>query len=142
MSNTLFAFFKGTASNADDTDPETSSSFYNPPMTATHNVIKYRRETITLDDGDTRAIAIPDYAVSQWVGFMARVIGEAKLTTVGLDWDGLTAITGVTAGYGTDRSPGYISMVTSNVTTFTLEGIADGTTIEYLMMILAEDDQL
>ncbi len=142
MTSTLFAYFKGSVSNGDDTDPETSSSFYNPPIEAKHNVLYYRRETVGLDDGDTRTVSIPDSATGSWVGFMARVIGEAKLTTVGVNWDGSTAVTGVTSGYGVARYPGYISMTTTNTTTFTLEGLADDTTVEYLAMILAEDDQL
>jgi hypothetical protein len=146
--NTLFAYIKGVISDANNTVPEASTAFIYPPFSAVHNVPIFRRETLSLDDGDTRSVTIPAYSSSQWVGFMARVVGtdgapgEAKLTTVGLDWDGSTAIEGVTGGYGTNRHPGFISMVTKNVTTFTLEGIADGTEIEYLVMILAEDDQI
>lgn len=142
MSDTLFAFFKGGVSNADDTDPEQSSSFYNPPIQAVQNVIKYRRETLYLDALETKVISLPDYAASQWVGIMARVIGRAKLVTVGVDWDGTTPIEGQTAGYGTDRHPGYISMVTTNVTSFTFHGVDDGTEVEYLAMILATDAQI
>lgn len=142
MPSTLFAYLKGAVSNADDTDPETSSSFYNPPMSATHNVLYYRRETVSLDVAETRVIAFQDYASTQWSSVMVRVIGEAKLTTVGFSWDGSTAITGITAGYGTDRHPGYISMVTTNVTSFTLQGLAAGTQVEYLAMILIEDNSL
>lgn len=142
MADTLFAYFKGAVSNANDTDPETSSAFYNPPMEAKHNVLYYRRETVPLDDGDTRSVTIPSYTSALWIGFMARVVGEAKLTTVGVNWDGATAITGVTAGYGVERHPGFISMATTKVTTFTLEGLADDTTVEYLVMVLTTDDQL
>jgi hypothetical protein len=141
--NTLFAYLKGAISNSNDTDPEDSSAFVNPPMTAYHNVIYYRRETLDLDDGDTRSITFPETdAASGWVGVMCRVIGEAKLTTVGVNWDGSTALTGVTVGYGTDRHPGMISMVTKNVTSYTLECLADDSTLEYVAMILAEDDAL
>ncbi len=142
MASTLFAFLRGSVSNADDTDPETSSSFYQPPLEAKHNVVFYRRETLSLDAAETRTIAIPNYATTQWVCIMARVIGEAKLTTVGTDWDGSTPIEGVTAGYGAKQHPGIISVTTTNVSTFTLQGLADGTSLEYLMAILAEDDQL
>lgn len=143
MSDTLFAYLKGAISNADDTDPEQSSSFYNPPMEAHHNVLYYRRETLSLDDGDTRALTFPDSAAaSGWFGVMARVIGEAKLTTVGVDWNATGPITGVTVGYGIRQHPGMISMITSNVTGFTFEGLADNTNVEYVAMSLAEDDQL
>ena len=142
MSDTIFAYFKGTASNADDTDPETSSVFYNPPISAVHNVSFYRRETIELDATETRVITLPSYAVSDWIGIMAKVVGEAKITTVGVNWNGSTPIEGVTAGYGVARYPGYISMVTTNVTSFTITAIADGTTVEYLAMVLLADNQL
>lgn len=142
MANTLFAYLKGAISNKDDTDPETSSSFYNPPMEARHNVRYYRRETVSLDQGDTRTISIPDYASSDWSGVMARVVGEVKLTTIGHNADTIAAITGVTVGYGVERHPGYISMISIEVVSFTLEGLADGSTVEYLAMVLAQDDQL
>ena len=143
MADTLFAYLKGAISNGDDTDPEQSSSFYNPPMEAHHNVLYYRRETLSLDDGDTRALTFPDTtAASGWFGVMARVVGEAKLTSLGVNWNGSSAITGVTVGYGVTRHPGIISLITSNVTGFTFEGLADSTTVEYVAMSLAEDDQL
>ncbi len=143
MANTLYAYLKGAISNANDTDPETSTSFYNPPMEAYHNVLYYRRETVSLNSGDARTISFPDTAAATgWVGIIARVIGEAKITTVGVNWDGLTAVTGVSAGYGVEQHPGMISMTTDKVTTFTLAGLADDTTVEYVAMILAEDDQL
>jgi hypothetical protein len=141
MADTLFAYLKGAISNANDTDPENSSSFYGPPLEAYHNVLYYRRETLELDDGDTRSLTFPDSA-SGWVGVMARVIGDAKLTTVGVNWNGSSAITGVTVGYGTDRHPGMLSLITKNVSTYTFEGLADNTAVEYVAMILAEDDQL
>ncbi len=142
MSDTLFAFIKGSASNANDTDPETSSVFYNPPMETVQNVTVYCRETVPLDSGDTRTISLPDAASGNWTGIMARVIGHAKITTVGTNWDGSTAVTGITAGYGTERHAGYISMVTTKVTSFTLAGLADDTTVEYLAMKFVTDDTL
>lgn len=143
MVDTIFTYLKGSVSNADDTDPEQSSSFYNPPMVAYNNVLYSRRETLALDDGDTRAITFPDSAAaSGWVGIMVRVVGEAKLTTIGVNWNGSSAVTGVTVGYGVDRHPGIISLTTKNVTSYTLEGLADDTTVEYVAMILARDDQL
>lgn len=143
MSSTLFAYLKGAISENDDTDPETSSFVYNQPMEAYHNVTAFRRETLELDDGDTRTMSFPvSSAASGWVGVMARVIGEAKLTTVGVNYDGTTAITGVTVGYGVDRYPGALSFVTTNVTSYTFEGLADGTKVEYVAMILSADDDL
>lgn len=145
---TLFTYIKGVVSNGDDTVPEASSSFVYPPLASVQNVSQYRRETLTLDATDTRTVTLANYASTDWVVFMARVIGtdgavgEVKLTTVGVDWDGVTAIEGVTGGYGTDRHPGFISLVSTKVTSFTLTGIADGTQVEYLIGKLLADDQL
>ena len=143
MSDTLFAYLKGAISNANDTDPEQSSYFYGPPWQMKQNVIYYSRETISLDEDDTYTIPflVAATAASGWVGVMARVVGDAKLTTVGLDISGL-AITGVTYGYGTDRHPGMISLITDQVTSYVFTGAADDTTVEYIIMTLAQDDQL
>lgn len=146
--NTLFAYLKGVVSNADDTDPQTSASFVYPPMSAVHNLPEYRRETLLLGLGDTRTVTLANYAATDWVVFMARVIGtdgaagEVKLTTVGVDWDGVTAIEGITVGYGTDRHPGFISLVSTKITSFTLEGLAAGTQVEYLIGKLLPDSSL
>lgn len=149
MSNqTLFVNIKGVVSNSNDVVPETSSSFLYPPISAVQNTQVYRRETLSLDAADTRAVTIPAYVSTQWVGFMARVTGtdgapgHVKLTTVGVDFDGSTPVEGITGGYGTDRHPGFISMATKNATTFTLTGIADGSQVEYLVMIFVDDSQL
>lgn len=143
MANTLFAYLKGAVSNGDDTDPENSAVFYNPPIEAHHNVLYYRRESLILADGETQSVTFQtSAAASGWVGIMARVVGEAKLTTVGVNWNGSSAVTGVTLGYGVDRHPGMISLVTKNVSTFRFESLADDTEIRYVAMILAEDDAL
>lgn len=142
MTDTLFTFLKGAISNGDDTDPETSSVFYNPPMECKNNVTIWRRETISLQTAETRQITLPASVSGDWVCVMARVVGHAKLTTTGTDWDGSTPISGVTAGYGVPQHPGYISMVSTNVSTFIFTGLADNTEVEYLMAKLASDDQL
>jgi hypothetical protein len=148
MPSTMFSYIKGVVSNGNDLGPEQSSDFLYPPMSAYHNVTVYRRETITLDAAGARSVTLPAYVATSCVGFWARITGtdgvpgEARLTTVGTDWDGVTAITGETAGYGTDKHPGYISAITENVTTFTLTGLADGTQVEYLIGIIVQDDQL
>jgi hypothetical protein len=139
---TLFARLQASLSNGDDTNPDTSDIYTDASSTARHNVLYYRRETLDLDDTETRAITFPNYSTSQWVLILARVVGNAKITTVGVDADGVTAIQGDTAGYGTVDHPGIIGMTTYNVTSFTLESLADSTSVEYLACIIAEDDQV
>lgn len=142
MANTLFTYIEGAIANGDGTTPDTSSTFSYPPMSSHQNVLHSVYRTVALDDGGQASIFIPAYSSAFWVCFMGRVVGEAKLTTVGVNWNGSSAVTGVTPGYGTANYPGFISMTTTKVTTFALEALADGTTVEYLLMILAEDDAL
>ena len=142
MSDTLFTFFRNQVSNADDTDPQTSSSFYLPPFASVQNVTEKTQETLFLYENDSRVVTLPNYATSDWVAIVARVVGYARMVTVGVDWDGSTAITGRTIGYGTARHPGYISLVTKNVTSFTFGGLADYTVVQYLAMRLIPDSSL
>lgn len=141
MSNTLFMYMKGTVSNADDTDPETSSSFNYPPMSSYQNVVRYQRRTATLDEGEELNIDLPDFQGTMWIGVTARVVGYAKLETRGTDW-AASAITGETYGYGTQRYPGYIALTTTNTTSFKYISLADGTTVESMITTLVTDDQL
>lgn len=120
-----------------------------PGGLARHNVTYYRREELTLDDTETRTITLPNHVAGSWVLILARIVGsdsqttgQAKLTTVGVDTDNVTAIEGQTAGYGIDAHPGVIGMTTYNVTSFTLTGLADGTRITYLAAILVDDSAL
>ncbi len=130
----------GAISNGNDTNPETSDVFYNPPMDSYTNIVYYRRETLQFDTSDTRTITFPAYAATQWVVIVARIVGEAKIVTVGVNADGSTAIEGDTAGYGTSDHPGIVAMTTTKVTSFTLTGLADSTTVEYLACIAVADD--
>lgn len=142
MNDSLFAFFTHKTSNADDTEPSQSSDFNLPPFSSGMNVCDKRIETLFLNNGDTRTITLPQYATSDWVMIMARVTGHAKLTTVGVDFDGLTPISAVNAAYGAGRHTGYLTVTTVNVTSFTFEGLADGTVVQYLAMKLIPDSSL
>lgn len=141
-SDTLFLYAKGTASNADDTAPENSSIFTYPPMGSTQNVIKYQQRTLALDIGDTFGVTWPGQASSDWVCIIARVIGTARLTTVGVNWSGSGSVTCVQGGYGTARYPGIITYTGTKATSFTFAGLADGTEVEYLAAVLALDSAL
>ena len=139
---TLFTRLQAALSNGEDTNPDTSAVYLDASDSSKHNVTFYRRETVELDAEDTRTITFPNTAATAWVLILARVIGTAKITTVGVDFDNSTPIGSNTGGYGTSDHPGIIGMTTFNVSTFTLEGVADSTTVEYIACILAEDDQL
>lgn len=149
MAFTLFFRLRAALSAGEDTNPETSPIYLLPGPTARHNVTFYRREEIELDNAETRTITLPNHAQTSWVLILARIVGpdgqtvgQAKLTTVGVDVNNVTAIEGQTLGYGIDAHPGIIGMTTYNVNSFTLTGLAAGTKITYLAAILATDDAL
>lgn len=142
MSDTLFTFFMHKVSDADDTTPPQSVAYHLPPFESVMNVSEKTPETLFLDNGDTRTVTLPGYASSDWVMIVARVVGYAKLITIGVDWDGSTPITGETHGYGAGRHAGYITLTTKNVTSFQFEGLADGTLVQYLALRVIPDSQL
>jgi hypothetical protein len=141
MSKTLFAYFKGTLSNGDDNAPEDSAVFNYPAISAKHNVIGSKGETIELDDGETRTITYPGKASTDWVCIMARVVGHAFLAVVGEDYAGAPTVSR-TDGYGTEAYPGMISIVTTNITDMEFEAVTDSTKIQYIVYKLTEDDNL
>lgn len=139
MSDTLFMYLSNKVSN---NDPANQAAFYMPPLASVQNVSEKTGGTVFLNAAETKTITLPSYATTDWVCITARVVGEAKIVTVGTDFDGIAAIEGVSAGYGTAKHPGYISMVTKNVTSFTITGLAAGTVIEYLALRLLADNAL
>jgi len=142
MSDTLFTCLTNKVSDANDTFPSESASFYMPPMDSVMNVSEKTMETIFLNNGDTRTVTLPQYAATDWVMLVARVIGHAKLNIVGVDFDGASAIASETAGYGTTRHPGYIAVTTINATSFVFEGLADTTMVQYLAVRAIPDSAL
>lgn len=105
------------------------------------NILYKKVEQFELDDTETRTISYANYtALSDWAYIVMRVIGEARINTVGVDTDGVTAITGKLPAYGTEIFPGVVLLSTYNVSTFTVESLADGTSIELFAGISCEDD--
>lgn len=141
---TLFARLQGAVSNGDDTSPETSTVFYNPVISAYHNVVYYRRETVSFAavDDPARDLTFPGLTTGQWVCVIARVIGRAQIVTEGTDWNGITSFESRNQGYGTDRSPGMIAFTTTKLTAIQIEPLAADTTVEYLACILVDDSSL
>lgn len=104
-----------------------------------YNVVQRKVASITLDAGQAKVITPATGAESDWGFVLARVIGAARLETVGVDTDNTTPISGYTAAYGTAVLPGYVILSTYNVDTFTLHGEQDGTVIELFTAISQED---
>lgn len=104
------------------------------------NVLYQRFAQYVLANAATKAIAFPSYTSADWAYIIARVKGSARINTAGFDYDGVTAITGKLPIFGTQRYPGIGVISTYNVSTFTLESLADGTVIELFAAIAAKDD--
>jgi hypothetical protein len=106
-----------------------------------HNVLYAKIEQFQIDNTETRSISLANYTqLSDWPFIIMRVVGEAKLSTVGVDTDNSTGITGEMPAYGTSKFPGILIFSTYNVQTFTVESLADDTTVELFAGIAAEDD--
>lgn len=106
-----------------------------------HNILYSKIEQYELDITETRAISLANYtALSDWAFIKMRVVGDAKLTTAAKDTDDTTDITADLPCYGTAKLPGILVLSTYNVTSFTVESLADDTVVELFAGIAAEDD--
>ena len=78
-----------------------------------YNILFKKTESIALDSGNSRTLTLPEstFATSEWSIIILKVVGKARLTTTGLNYDGISAITGIMDTYGTDLYPGYIMPV-------------------------------
>lgn len=104
-----------------------------------HVVLTKKIEQITLANLATRLIDFTNYASTDYVAVIARVVGECRINTAGFDTDGVTAITGKLPIYGTALYPGVGMITTYNTTSFTIESLADGTVIELFAATLEND---
>ena len=105
-----------------------------------YNILYHKIEQYELDNTATRAISFANYTRSEWSYIICRVVGSARLNTAGKDSDGSTSISGKLPVYGTALFPGVLILSSYNVDTFTIESLADDTTVELYAAIAAEDD--
>lgn len=140
----IFTLFLSPIHNtfSDDVDdPSQSKDFRRYFGDSKFNILYHKIEKFTLASSATRTISYANYtALTDWPIIIARVVGSARINTVGVDTDGSTAITGKLPIYGTSIFPGIGSISSYNVTSFTVESLADGTEIELYAAISAEDD--
>lgn len=106
---------------------------------AMHNVIAKKVESYTLDSAATRAVTLANYVSTEWTILILKVMGEVKVNTVATNLAG-GAVTGRLRAYGTSVFPGILMISTHNVTSFTVESLADGTKVELFAAIAIEDD--
>lgn len=104
------------------------------------NILYKKVEQFELDAAATRTISYANYASTEWAFLIMRVVGHAKVSTSGFDTDGSTPITGELPCYGTSIFPGMLLLSTYNVSTFTVESLADSTKVELFAGISCEDD--
>lgn len=106
-----------------------------------HNILYHKIEKYELDLSATRAISFANYTtLSDWAFIIAKVVGSVRINTAGFDTDGVTARTGKLPIYGTSIVPGIGIISTYNTTSFTVESLANDSTIELYAAIAAEDD--
>jgi hypothetical protein len=105
-----------------------------------YNILYKKVEQMELNDSETRTISYANYSSSQWSYLIIRVIGEARVNTTGFDTNGSTPITGKLPIYGSELLPGIGILSSYNVSTFTVESLADGTLVELFAAIAAADN--
>lgn len=121
-------------------DPEDSQVVARLRGDVRQNILYQHVEQYSLDDGSTRAISYANYTLTEWAFIVLRVVGEIKVTTVAKDTDGSTDISANLPCYGTALFPGILVLSTYNVSSFTVESLADDTTVQVFAGIAAEDD--
>ncbi len=104
-----------------------------------YNVKLRKITTIALDAGGNYLFTPTNIALADWSVIIIRVIGAARIDTVGKDTDGTTTIDGSTPTYGTSIYPGYVLFSTYNSTFFNLVGQQNGSVIELFHAISEED---
>lgn len=107
-----------------------------------NNVRAKRIESIFLDDTETRVFTPSNIILNNTQFIVVKVIGAARINSVGKDTDGTTTINGYTPCFGTDILPGYIIYSTYNISSLTLLGQADDTKIQIFCATCEEDDAL
>jgi len=106
-----------------------------------HPMLSLRSEKVTMAVSDTRSIEpmlIGTNSDNERSLVVLKVIGRAKVTTVGKDSNGSTDITGITETYGTSYLPGFLVLMPYNLDSITLEAIT-ASTVNVLTGILAVD---
>ncbi len=105
-----------------------------------YNILYQRIEQYELDDTDTRTITFAAYASTLWSYLIIRVDGHVRVNTTGFDTDGTTPITGKLPIFGNHIFPGMGLLSSYNVSTFTVESLADGSKVEVYAAIAAADN--
>lgn len=103
------------------------------------NVKARKVSTISLSAGQSFVFTPMAFQTADWTMLVLRVIGAARVDTVGLDYNGVTAIAGHTPAYGTVIYPGYVILSTYNVSSFTLLGQTGGVVAELFQATCEED---
>ena len=128
--STIFLGPQCSAWGDDVSDPSTAATAQNFSPELLSGLNMRRMESIALDDTDTRAITIQGIADANKFVLYLSVVGECQVETVGKD-TASAAINGYIPTYGTARFPGKILLSTYNLSSVTLRGLADSTTVEF-----------
>ncbi len=137
--NTAFFNFLVSGYPEDTPDPFFARLLQSLSVQTRYNCKVRRQMTLSMASGDSVAFTPTNIALADWGVIFARVIGTARIETVGKDTDGTTTINGYSPGYGTSIYPGYIMLSTYNLSTMTVTAQANSTVVE-LLYILSEED--
>jgi hypothetical protein len=141
MNHTLFInpSFQGFLQNVDD--PIMANNQDANSGVSRYNVLWRRIQEVELDNAETYVITPPKLTPATDKCFMlVRVIGSARVNTVGTSFDGVTAVAGKIPVYGVSRFPGIGVFSTYNLSGLTLESLADGTVIEVFTAVTCDDN--
>jgi hypothetical protein len=137
--NTMFLNFMIDGYPENTPDPFFARLNQSMSVQTRYNVQARRQMTLSMASGDTVTVTPSNLALADWRVLYARVIGTARIQTVGKDTDGTTTINGYTPAYGTSIYPGYIVLSTYNLSAITITAQADSTVVEFLNVLSAED---
>lgn len=107
-----------------------------------HNVLYWRSTRVTLASGTSYTIPAAEESSSDWFLVIVRVVGTAKILSTMTDWDGVTALTGVTPASGTVLMPGFAMLTYTNAASPTIQSLANGTVIDIFSAVLAADNDV
>ena len=133
-----FRAYQGTPENPNDSSLISDSI---GGESIRYNLLYKKNESLPLDDGDSRVLTLPEstFSLTEWSIMVLKVIGKARLTTTGKDYDNTTNINAYMDTYGTSRYPGYVLLSTYNVSAFTVTGQEDGTVVEVFYGVSCAD---
>lgn len=141
MTDTLFLSIRADAFQERMDDPSLSQYMDSLKLSEKYNVQYYRKQQIEIDNLQTIILpALSNYSPTQWLFFVARVIGNAALDIV---TNGGMPVMSI-EGFGNENLPGLIVHSGTNIASggISLTGLADNSVVELMIAVCLEDDEV